>query len=215
MFQNTKNQLAAFYAAQRAVTLRTKMVAGMVGISVVTSLIVAGCGGGGSSSAQPTSSNHYFVPFTAKSDVAYIDAIVPHHMHAMEMSEAEVANGSSAAAKALAQRIMTKQEDEITLLKAARKAITSSDTIPTPPTDTHDEADLNRLKAARGAQADKEFLDNMINHHAEGISIAHRAYPSLSRADVIANADDVFNTQAKEIGEMIALRGTTTQTGRG
>jgi len=208
------NSLDSFKASQRQMSLRTKMVAAMAGVSVVTSLIVAGCGGGGTGIAQPTT-NTYFVPFTAASDVGYIDAIVPHHMHAIEMSEAEIANGSSAAAKALAQRFISKQEDEITLLKAARKALTGSDVIPTPPVDNHDMADLNRLNAAKGATADKEFLDNMINHHAEGISIAHRAYPRLSRADVIANADDVFNTQAKEIGEMIAVRGTTTQTGRG
>ena len=213
MFNQTEQPLAATVAAKRQMSLRTKMVAAMAGVSIVTSLIVAGCGGGGTGVAQPVT-NKYYVPFTAASDVGYIDAIVPHHEHAIEMSNAEIANGSSAAAKALAQRFINKQEAEITLLKAARKAITGSDVIPTPPMDDHDMADLSRLKAARGAQSDKEFLDNMINHHAEGISIAHRAYPRLSRADVIANADDVFNTQAKEIGEMIAVRGTTTQTGR-
>ncbi|PQV62702.1 putative conserved protein, DUF305 family [Abditibacterium utsteinense] len=208
------SSLDNFMAQQRQMSLRTKMVTAMVGVSVVTSLIVAGCGGGGSSNAQPTSSNRYFVPFTAQNDVAYIDAIVPHHMHAIEMSDIELQNGSSSAAKALAQQFKTKQTEEITLLKAARKALTGNENVPAPPMDQHNMNDLARQRAATGAQADKEFLDNMINHHAEGISIAHRAYPRLSRADVIANADDVYNTQAKEIGQMIALRGTTTQTGR-
>lgn len=47
-------------AQQRQMSLRTKMVAAMVGLSVVT----------------------------AQNDVGYIDAIVPH-LHAIEMSEAE------------------------------------------------------------------------------------------------------------------------------
>ena len=217
-----KTALHRFEEARRQMSVRMQLVSAMVSVSVLSMLVAAGCGGAGTGIAQPTpnptgqpsGSNAYFSPFTAANDVQYIDAIVPHHMHAIEMSDIELANGSSAAAKALARQFKAKQMEEITLLKNARKALTGNENVPPPPMDRHNMADLERQRAARGAQADKEFLDNMIPHHAEGISIAHRAYPNLRRPDVIANADDVYNTQAREIGQMIALRGATTQTGR-
>ena len=66
--------------------------------------------------------------------------------------------------------------------------------------------DMALMQQATGAQVDATLLDNMIPHHAEGISIAHRALPQLQRQDVIGNANNVINTQGKEIGEMQALR---------
>lgn len=225
------------WESQRALSLRTKLVGGMVSISITAMLVAAGCNGSdqggaqvptagpttsatasatasGTATPRPSGSNAYQIPFIAQSDVQYIDAIVPHHRHAIEMSEIELANGSSAQAKALARQFKAKQMEEIALLQRARQALTGNPTVPPPPSDPHNMPDLARQRAARGAAADKEFLDNMIPHHAEGISIAHRAYPNLRRADVIANANDVYNTQAREIGQMIALRGQVAQTGR-
>lgn len=206
-------------------SVRMQLVSAMVGVSVLSMLIAAGCGGGGTGFTQPTATpaatqggatgrNAYFIPFTAANDVQYIDAIVPHHMHAIETSTLVIENGSNAAVKTLARNIISTQQQEIALLKAERKALTGNENVPPPPPDRHSMSDIARLRAARGAQADKEFLDNMIPHHGEGVSIAHRAYPNLRRPRVIANADDVYNTQAREIGQMIALRGNTTQTGR-
>ena len=220
-----KTTLQRFEETRRQMSIKQQVVGSMVGVSVLSMLVAAGCGGGGTGGAQiptpqatatsqPTGRNAYFHPFTAANDVQYIDAIVPHHMHAIEMSDLELANGSSSAAKALARQFKAKQMAEITLLKAARKALTGDENVPMPPMNAHNESDLARQRAARGAQADKEFLDNMIPHHAEGISIAHRAYPNLRRPDVIANANDVYNTQAREIGQMIAIRGAVAQTGR-
>lgn len=194
-------------------SLRHRVIAGIAGTTIVISMIAAGCSGGGSGIAQ-SGVNAYRIPFIAASDVQYIDAIVPHHQHALEMAEMEIAKGTRANVKALAQRMKTMQMAEIALLKNARKALTGSDTVPAPPADPHNEGDMARLTAATGAQVDREFLDNMIPHHAEGISIAHRAYPNLSRADIVDNANDVYNNQSKEIGEMIALRGEIPQTGR-
>ena len=208
-----KTTLQRCEETRRQMSVRQQLVSAMVGISVLAMLIAVGCGGGGTGVAQP-GSNAYRIPFIAANDVAYIDAIVPHHEHALEMAQMEIDKGTRAQVKTMAQRMKTMQMAEITMLKNARKAITGSETVPSPPTDPHGEADMARLRAATGAQVDKEFLDHMIPHHAEGISIAHRAYPNLSRPDLIANANEVYNMQSREIGEMIALRGNIPQTGR-
>ncbi|MBC7526715.1 MAG: DUF305 domain-containing protein [Chthonomonadaceae bacterium] len=62
------------------------------------------------------------------------------------------------------------------------------------------------MDAAKGSQVDTLFLDNIIPHHAEGISIAHRALLQLQRQDVKDNANTVVSTQSREISEMQALR---------
>lgn len=72
--------------------------------------------------------------------------------------------------------------------------------------DMHVEQDMALLMAATGAEVDRLFLDHMIPHHAEAISIAHRALPNLQRADTRQIAQKAISDQAKEIGEMQALR---------
>lgn len=168
-------------------------------------LFVAGCGG--SSSNDETSQNRTEPPFIAQSDVEYIDAIVPHHEMALHMAEMEIAKGTRADVKALATRIRDAQTAEIATLKEARRQLTGQAEIPPPPTDPHMERDMNLMMSATGAEVDMMFLDDMIPHHAEGISIAHRALPSLDRTDVRQNAEDVISTQAAEIGEMEGMRG--------
>jgi len=59
---------------------------------------------------------------------------------------------------------------------------------------------------ATGAQVDALFLDHIIPHHAQGISIAHRALPNPQRSGVRPVATNIVNSQAKEIGDMQALR---------
>lgn len=169
--------------------------------------LVAGCGGsddndGGSS----TSVNRTVPPYIPNGDVAYIDAIVPHHRMALEMAQMELDKGTRAEVKALAQTIKDAQTQEIALLTSARQQLAGSATVPEPRTDPHMESDMAAMMAATGAEVDAMFLDDMIPHHAEGISIAHRALSSLTRADVKNNANDVVSTQAREIGEMQTLR---------
>lgn len=175
-------------------------------VALIGLVTLAGCGGSDSANANDTTRNATVPPFIAASDVQYIDAIVPHHQHAIGMAQMELDKGTRAEVKAIAQRIKDAQVQEIALLTNARQILTGSATVPTPPTDAHMGRDMTLMQQATGAQVDATLLDNMIPHHAEGISIAHRALPQLQRQDVIGNANNVINTQGKEIGEMQALR---------
>ena len=180
------------------------LVLPLVALTAITAL--AGCGGDGSNNTGNTTRNATMPPFIPANDVQYIDAIVAHHRHAIEMAQMELDKGTRANVKAVAQRIKDMQVQEITVLTNARQALTGSATVPTPPVDAHMDLDEKLIDKATGAQMDSLFLDNMIPHHAEGISIAHRALPNLQRADVRDNAINVVATQAKEAGEMQALR---------
>ncbi|GEM_PF-4739807 len=179
-------------------------------LAALAALLASGCGGSNDdgSGGASTTVNRTVPAYIPKGDVAYIDAIVPHHQKAIEMSQMELDKGTRADVKALAQRFKDAQAAEIAILTNARKALTGSATVPTPKTDPHMEADMAAMMAATGTEMDAMFLDDMIPHHAEGISLAHRALPSLTRTDVKDNANTVVSNQAKEIGEMQALRGS-------
>jgi uncharacterized protein (DUF305 family) len=173
---------------------------------LVATLIIAGWVGMDRSSAQDTPVNATVPPFTAANDVQFIDAIIPHHEHALEMANEELAKGTRAEVKAIAQRIKDTQAQEITTLRSARQALAQSGDVPLAPKDPHMEQDLALLKQATGAQVDAVFLEEMIPHHAEAISLAHRALPNLKQSEVRQIAINIVSTQAREIGEMQALR---------
>ena len=178
-------------------------------LSVLTIGAVAGCGGNddNDNNGSSTTRNNYRIPFTASNDVEYIDAIVPHHMHALEMAERELAAGSSAQVKDLAQQIKDDQTTEIALLANARRELTGQAETPAPPMDAHNDDDLATMLTLNGTEADTFFLTHMIQHHSEGVSIAHRAEENTTRADVKGNTQVVQATQGREIGEMTTLLG--------
>ena len=55
-------------------------------------------------------------------DRAWLDMMVKHHQGAVEMAKAELAHGSDAGAKALAQRIIDAQQAEIGEMQSLRKS---------------------------------------------------------------------------------------------
>jgi len=168
--------------------------------------LAAGCGSGSNDSSAQTTRNETVTPFIPRDDVRYIDAIVPHHQRAIQMAQMELDKGTRADIKTMAQSMKDAQTQEVALLQSARQALTGDSEVPAPPDDPHMDRDMQAMQSATGAQVDEMFLDDMIPHHAEGISIAHRALPNLQRADVRDNAKSVVRNQAREIGEMEAMR---------
>jgi uncharacterized protein (DUF305 family) len=162
--------------------------------------------GGASGSAEAGASYGCTVPLTNASDVEFIDMMVPHHEMAIMMAEQELARGNSAAVKTFAQRVKDAQMMEIAQLKAARKELTGSDVVPPPPPDPHMDMDMAMMMTMSGAALDMMFIDDMIPHHAGVLEVTHRAKDTLQRADIKALATKMFDDQAREIGELAALR---------
>lgn len=142
------------------------------------------------------------IPLTPAEDVTFIDFFVPHHEMAITMAEQVVERGSSASVKELAKQIVAAQTRELALLKQARRALTGSEDVPPPPRDPHMEADVAELQSLSGDALDRAFLEDMIPHHASGLGPAHRGRPNLRRGDMRELSGDIFDAQAKEIGEM-------------
>jgi uncharacterized protein (DUF305 family) len=163
--------------------------------------------GMGTSKAQQQQVSSAVIPFISQNDVAFIDAIVPHHEMAVRMADIELQKGTRPEVKAMAQMMKDMQTQEIAVLRGARQALTGAATGAQMLMDPHMEADHMQLEGASGAEVDRLFLEHMIPHHAEGISLAHRALPNLQRADVRQIATNIVDSQAKEIGDMHELKG--------
>lgn len=142
-----------------------------------------------------------------RSDVAFIDAMVPHHEMAVEMSNKELADGTDPEVQAMAQGIHDAQLAEIAQMKAVRAELTGSDEVP----ERHDlqmqqmEEDMKKLAAASGAEVDRVFVEVMLPHHAGAITMAHEAMPYLEREDMRAMARKIIRDQAAEIGKLGAM----------
>ncbi|MCY1004567.1 DUF305 domain-containing protein [Nannocystis pusilla] len=142
-----------------------------------------------------------------RSDVEFIDAMVPHHEMAVEMSNKELADGTDPEVQAMAQGMHDAQLAEIAQMKAVRAELTGSDEVP----ERHDaqmqqmEADMKKLAAASGAEVDRVFVEEMLPHHAGAITMAHEALPYLEREDMRQLAHKIIRDQAAEIGQLGAM----------
>lgn len=141
------------------------------------------------------------IPLTPN-DLAFIDFFVPHHQMAIAMAEEQIARGADAELKDMARAIRDTQQAEIETMLAARLEIAGSDAVPPPPDDPHMLAEMEKMQQLRGAELDRMFLEEMIPHHAAGLPSAHRAKPHVTRPELQRLADDIYNAQAEEIGEM-------------
>jgi uncharacterized protein (DUF305 family) len=117
-----------------------------------------------------------------------------------------IAKGSASDLKAMAQMIKTSQTAEISLMRTARQALTGSADSPPPPADPHMDADMARMMTLAGDALDRMFIEEMIPHHAAGLPTAHRSKAHLARADMRKLADDIYDAQAKEIGDLERMR---------
>lgn len=146
------------------------------------------------------------VPFTPWNDLTFAEFFIEHHQMAIDMAEQVVERGADDAVQALAQQIIDAQTAELEILTTARSELMGMQDAPPPaPADPHADADMTHMMAMSGAELDRMFLLDMIQHHASGLPPAHRALPELQRTDLRELATQIWDAQAQEIGEMRAL----------
>jgi uncharacterized protein (DUF305 family) len=158
-------------------------------------LIGAGC----MDSSEHNGTTEGVAPVVIDNDVEFIDAMVPHHEMAVMMADMELAKGSDAHVKEMAQTMKDAQTTEIAELKATRKRLTGSDQVPEMH-DPHMDEDMDAMMSAQGAALDRMFLEHMVPHHAGAIQMAHNALPNLKEANLKAMAGMIIESQSEEIG---------------
>ncbi|MEU1787022.1 DUF305 domain-containing protein [Streptomyces sparsogenes] len=143
-------------------------------------------------------------------DFTYVRMMIQHHRQALVMTDLVADRAESSKIKRLARRISAGQKPEIEAMKGWLR--TNGGTADhegghihgdMPGMATQDQ--LDRLRAARGADFDKLFLELMITHHEGAISMASDVLAKGNNVRVEEMADDVIAQQGAEIQRMRQL----------
>ncbi|GAA2027144.1 DUF305 domain-containing protein [Terrabacter terrae] len=163
-----------------------------------------------SGSAAPTGSNA-----GRAGDVMFAQMMVPHHQQAVEMADIALGKQSaSAQVRQLATQIKAGQDPEIETMRGWLQSWGA----PLPTTGmSHDgmggtsgqgmmtQADMDALKAADGAEFDKQWVTMMTAHHEGAITMARQVLTTTQNPDVKTLAEAVVKAQTEEIATMKGL----------
>ena len=160
-------------------------------------------------------------PAYTAADVYFMSGMIGHHAQAVLMAGWPASHGASPAVKALSERIVVGQRDEIALMQAwlreRREPVPDGD--PSHYTMTgmdHSKLmpgmltgeQLAKLDAARGNAFDRLFLTYMIQHHQGAIAMVEQLFASQGAAqddNVFEFASDVHVDQITEIDFMTKM----------
>ncbi|WP_371673135.1 DUF305 domain-containing protein [Streptomyces sp. NBC_00289] len=139
-------------------------------------------------------------------DVTYARTMIEHHTQALEMTELVPDRARSSKVKRLAERIAAAQGPEITGMRGWLRTYGEDETggghahsaMPGMAT----EAQLGKLRAARGKAFDELFLTLMITHHEGAITMAANVKAQGNNIRIEEMADDVVAQQTSEITRM-------------
>jgi uncharacterized protein (DUF305 family) len=158
-------------------------------------------------------------PYTA-ADIHFMSAMIGHHAQAIVMAGWAPSHGASPSVRTLAERIINAQQDEIATMqqwlrdrgqpvpeakpgpmKMMMGGMEHEMLMPGMLTDEQ----MQRLDQARGAEFDRLFLADMIQHHRGAVSMVKDLFGSYGAAQdevVFKFASDVNVDQTTEIARM-------------
>jgi uncharacterized protein (DUF305 family) len=151
-----------------------------------------------------------------------MQGMIMHHSQAVEMTALIPTHTKNPAVRELGAKISLSQSEEIHFMEhwlEARNQPTSMAMPGMPDMDMHGNeiplmpgmlspAQMQALRAARGAQFDRLFLSGMIQHHTGALTMVGQLFKSAGAgqdADLFDFATDVDNTQRAEIRIMQSL----------
>jgi len=148
-----------------------------------------------------------------EADIMFAQMMIPHHQQAVEMSDTLLAKtGISAETVALAEEIKAAQEPEIAQLNGLLVAwgfdeMTADDDMAgmDHSSGMMTDDDMAALDDATGPDAERLYLEQMIEHHEGAIDMASPQIIDGSNADAVALAESIASAQQKEISEMKKL----------
>src|SRR6267143_852519 len=155
-------------------------------------------------------------PFTS-ADVHFMAGMIGHHAQAVLSAGWAPSHGASAAVRALCERIVVGQRDEIVLMQrwlgerhepvpqadSAHHTMPGMETSMMPGMLTPDQ--LAQLDGSRGLEFDRLFLKFMIQHHQGAITMVNQLFGSQGGGEeeiVYRFASDVYADQTTEIDRM-------------
>lgn len=140
-----------------------------------------------------------------KADVAFVQHMLPHHMHGVEMATLAVQKGSTPAVRALGTRIADQQRKEIGLMQGFLKDYDAKSGPPAPAVKMKaDEMQIAKLKSARGCVRPR-FPHVQMGHQLSAIDMAQIKQTSGQAADAKKLAAAIVSKQETEAKEMQQL----------
>lgn len=183
-------------------------------LALAVALSLAACGGddegghdmaGMSGEASGAPSDPASDPAFNAADVMFAQMMLPHHEQAIEMSDAVLGkDGIDPRVADLAEQIKVAQGPEIETLtgwladwgaEPAAPGHGSMDGMLSPD-------DLGALDDAQGVEAERLFLEQMVEHHEGAVEMAQAEVEDGQDADAVAMARSVVETQSDEIHQM-------------
>ena len=154
-------------------------------------------------------------------DVGFLQDMQTHHLQALELGYAYLEHGTDPTLQHIAHDIITDQGIEV----GQMRGVLSEWGLPSTPNpegtamawmhEPHPAqqmpgmataADLDRLRAAQGLEADDLFSQLMIRHHEGGIHMADFAATDAETGNIRNFARGMAASQRSEIGEINAVR---------
>ena len=150
-------------------------------------------------------------------DVAFMTGMIAHHAQAVLIAGWAPTHGASASLRALCERVVVGQGDEIVLMQRwlrdrhetvpdgdASHAMMPGMAMPMMP-GMLTPARLAQLDSARGADFDRLFLTDMIQHHLGAITMVNQLFGSQGGGEeeiAFRLASDIYADQTTEIARM-------------
>ncbi|MHA7176907.1 DUF305 domain-containing protein [Arthrobacter sp. Sr24] len=193
----------------------------IVSATIVAAMIaLAGCSTGTDGGSMPGMDHGSTATSTSSSatgtehnaaDTMFAQMMIPHHVQAVEMSDIMLTKtGLDPKITALAEEIKGAQDPEIEKMTtwltnwSESTALAGSHSMNGMMTS----ADLDKLNAAEGPEANKLFLTQMIAHHEGAVEMAKAEDTDGKNADAVALAKSIVSSQETEIKAMQDLLAT-------
>ena len=148
----------------------------------------------------------------SRADVMFAQMMIPHHEQAIEMSDLILAeDGVSPEVVELAEQITAAQAPEIEQMESWLEEWG----VPAMRGDGHgamggmggmlSEAAMDALEAADGAEAERLFLEGMIEHHEGAVAMAEQHQENGENAEALELTASIIESQTAEIELMEEL----------
>ncbi|GLV56820.1 hypothetical protein KDH_36590 [Dictyobacter sp. S3.2.2.5] len=138
-------------------------------------------------------------------EVKFMQEMIVHHQAAVDMARLVPTHTRRPELNTLATNIITAQTKEIgqmtTWLGRWYKEKPLTDTMSVPGM-MDMMSGMDKLKAAKGADFDKQFNALMIQHHQQGVNMANLIPSRTQRPELTRLGQDIVRTQSAEIQEM-------------
>lgn len=146
---------------------------------------------------------------SGSADIDFLQGMIPHHRCAIEISESYLShNPENANMKALAQNIISLQQEEINTMNSLISSITETDAADPEKADYYQYEYTKLMHTSHSHNTneynsvDHAFADGMIEHHQMAVDMSNIILRYSDNEEVKALAENIISTQEEEIQEM-------------